>query len=147
MASGISLLDLTEGERLTEWWVVYHPRDPYFFWASWLKQGFRHAELWRPYQFGKAVTDVVWLRLTPTFELIELTLELDPTPPWILHPGCTAQKVQVLHRDYTVRQWFAFGPPSCVEVVKHALGINKFWLRTPFQLYRYIKKLNGVIRT
>jgi hypothetical protein len=79
--------------------------------------------------------------------LIELTLELDPTPPWVLHPGITAQKVQVLHRDYTVRQWFALGPPSCVEVVKHALGISSFWIRTPYQLYRYIKKLEGVVRT
>lgn len=144
-ASKVSLLDLTPGKELVEWYVVYWPRTPHFFWANWLKQGFRHVELWRPYRFGKLPQNVVWLRLTPNFEILRADLEFDPTPPWQL-PGVTVQKVQVLFKHWRVRQWFHFGPWSCTESVKAALGINKFWLRTPHQLYHYIKRHHGVLR-
>ena len=145
-ASRISLLDLTEGQRYFEWWAIYYPREPHFFWAAWMKQGFRHCELWRPYPFVSAPTDVVWLRLTPTFEILESQIDIDPTPPWIRFPGVTAQKVQILSPAYKMRQWFTIGPPSCVETCKNALGINSFFTRTPWQLYQYIKKRDGVLR-
>ena len=144
-ARRISLLDLGKDIRLVEWYVVYYPRTPYFFWTEFLKQGFRHADLWRPQHFGPSLKDVMWLRLRPTFEILESYIDFDPTPPWIKHPGVTTQKVQVLSRSYKVREWFTFGPPSCVETIKNALGINSFWTRTPWQLYQYIAKRNGVL--
>lgn len=144
--SKVSLLDLTPGQRYFEWWVVFYPRTPYFFWAGLLKQGFRHCELWREYRFGKEAHECVWLRLTPTFEILEADLDFDPRPPWIRFPGCTVQKVQVLSTAYKVRQWFHVGPISCTEIVKNALGINSFWMRTPYQLYRHLRKLDGVVR-
>jgi hypothetical protein len=124
---------------------VYYPRTPYFFWTEWLRQGFRHCDLWRAERFGPDISNVVWLRLRPTFEILESYIEFDPTPPWVKHPGATVQKVQVLSKQYKVRQWFAFGPPSCVETLKNALGISSFWVRTPYQLYNYIKRRGGVI--
>lgn len=30
---------------------------------------------------------------------------------------------------------------TCVNYVKQALGINKFWIQTPNALYRYLKKI------
>jgi hypothetical protein len=54
--------------------------------------------------------------------------------------------VQVLSKAYKVREWFSFGPPSCVETCKNALGINSFWTRTPFQLYQYIKRRGGILK-
>ena len=147
MASdGVSLLDLTEGTRLVEWYVVYYSRTPHFFWTEWLKQGFRHCDLWKPEYFGPDPENVVWLRLRPTFEMLECFLEFDPTPPWAKHPGTTVQKVQVLSKQYKVREWFTIGPPSCVETCKNALGINSFWTRTPYQLYQYIKRRGGILK-
>ena len=146
MASRISLLDLEADKRFSEWYVVYLARPPHFFWQKWVKQGFRHCELWRPYQFGKNVEDVAWLRLTPTFELLESEIVFDWRPPWMLFPDCTVQKVQVISRHYQVRQWFHFGPVTCTETVKNALAVNSFWIRTPYQLYKFLKKQNGVIR-
>jgi hypothetical protein len=143
--SKISLLDLGPGDRIIEWHVLFHPRNPHFWWAKLLKQGFRHVELMRPHYFGNTLTDVVWLVLRPDLELLESHIDFDPTPPWEKYPGVTIVPVQVLKRAWKVRQWFFAGPPSCVEIVKAALGINSFWVRTPFQLYQYIKKRNGVL--
>jgi hypothetical protein len=140
-----SLLDAADGKRWVDWFVVYYPRTPYFFWTEWMKQGFRHCDLWRPYYFGDKMTDVVWLRLKPTFEALESFIEFDPTPPWIKHPGATVQRVQVAIKAFKMREWFAFGPPSCVETCKNALGIRSFRTRTPWQLYQYIKRRGGVI--
>ena len=133
-------------ETKVEWWVVYYPRTPHFFWTEWLKQGFRHCDLWRAERFGEAPDQVIWLRLRPTFEMLECFLEFDPTSPWAKHPGATAQKVEVFSKPGKVREWFTIGPPSCVETCKNALGINSFWTRTPHQLYQYIKARGGVIR-
>lgn len=133
-------------ETKVEWWVVYHPRTPYFFWTEWLKQGFRHCDLWRPYRFGDRPENVVWLRLKPTFEMLESFIDLDPASPEEKFPGATVQKVQVLLRQGKIREWFSLGPPSCVEICKAALGINSFWTRTPYQLYQYIRRRGGILK-
>ncbi len=141
----VSLLDLTEGVRLFEWTLVYYPRVPYFFGAAWLKQGFRHVELWRAQPYGEAPDQVVWLVLKPSFEGLESFIDCDPTPPEKRASGITVQKAQVLSKLGKMRSWFFIGPPSCVEIAKDALGINSFWMRTPHQLYQYIKKRHGVL--
>jgi hypothetical protein len=141
----VSLLD-TAGFRYYEWTVVYYPRLPHYFWAKWLKQGFRHCELWRPYRYGEGVRDVAWLRVTPTFELLEAEIDFKGEPPWSRIPGCTVQPVKVLSKAYKIRQWFHFGPMTCTEFCKAALGINNFSMRTPWQLYKYIKQRAGVLK-
>lgn len=145
MPGKISLLDLTPDTRLVEWRLVYYPRTPHFFWAGWLKQGFRHVELWRAQSYGEAPDQVAWLILKPSFEILESYIDYDSTPPEKRTQGVTVQKVQVLSKFGTVRQWFHIGPFSCVEVAKYALGINSFWMRTPRQLYQYLKKRKGVL--
>lgn len=139
-----SLLDLSD-LKVREWFVVYHHRTPYFSFTKWLKPGFRHVELARPYRFGPGVNDVVWHHLLPKFELLDVELSLDPTPPWVRCPDSTVQKVTVARPLGSVRSWFDIGPLSCVEVVKMALGIRAFWVRTPWQLYQYIRKRDGVL--
>jgi hypothetical protein len=140
-----SLLDIGINDRVIDWYVVFHKREPHFWWAHWLKQGFRHVELFRPHYYGPQLTDVMWLILRPDLELLESHIDFDPTPPWTKFAGATIVKVQVLKKAWKVRQWFHMGPFSCVEVVKAALGINSFWMRTPFQLYKYLKQRHGVL--
>jgi hypothetical protein len=131
---------------LIEWDVVYHPREPHFFWAAWLKQGFRHVELWRRQPYGENPDQTLWLVLKPTFEVLESYIDCDSRSPAQRFPGATIQKVQVLSKAYKVREWFSIGPPSCVETVKNALGINSFWMRTPHQLYQYIQRRGGILK-
>ncbi len=138
---------MTDGEfRYFEWTVVYYPREPHYFWAAWLKQGFRHCELWRPYQYGEGALDIGWLRVTPTFEILEAEIDTDPASPGLRFPGTTLQPVKVFSKALKVRQWFHFGPMSCTEICKAALGINKAFVRTPWQLFNYIKQRDGILR-
>src|SRR6266478_2308519 len=97
-----SLLDIADGKRQIDWFVVYYSRPAYFFWAKWLKQDFRHCDLWRPYYFGEKLTDVVWLRLEPTFESLNSFIEFDPTPPWLKYPEATVQQVRVTVTNFKV---------------------------------------------
>lgn len=142
-------LDLfdTAGSKVREWYVVYHPRTPYYRLSGLMKQGFRHVELVRPLQYGSGVNDVMWLQLLPTFEMLDADVCIDPRPPWVMCPNSTVQKVTAVRKMPSVREWFHVGPVSCVEVAKFALGIKSFWVNTPYQLFKYIQRRNGVIIT
>lgn len=142
----LSLLD-TAGAKIRDWYVCYFPRTPYFKFAHALKQGFRHVELARPVRYGPELSDTVWLHVIPTFETLDAEVSLDPTPPWVRCPEATIQRVRATRRTGAVRSWWDMGPPTCVETVKAALGINAFFVRTPWQLYKYIDQRGGVIRS
>jgi hypothetical protein len=140
----LSLLD-TPDCKIREWYCCYFPRTPYYWFAHLWKQGYRHVELTRPLQYGPKPADVMWLNLIPTFETLDVEVSHDPRPPWVKVPGAVVQKVTVIRATPSVRSWFDIGPPSCVEIAKTALGINAFWVRTPWQLWKFIAKRNGVI--
>jgi hypothetical protein len=139
-----SLLDLADA-KIRDWYVVYHNREPYFWFTKCLKPGFRHVELTRPIYYGPNVEDVAWHNVLPAFEMIDVGIDTDPRPPWVKCPTSTVQKVTTIQPFYKVRSWFDAGPPTCVEVVKMALGIRAFFVRTPWQLYQYIHKRDGII--
>ena len=46
-------------------------------------------------------------------------------------------------RPDRVRTPWIFAPATCVEAVKAALGIRKFWIWTPRQLYKYLGGKDG----
>lgn len=139
-----SLLD-TAGGKVRDWYVVYFHRESYYSFTKFLKPGFRHVELTRPIYFGPGVEDVVWLNVLPMFEMLDAEVSTDPRPPWVKCPSATVQKVTAIAPLMSVRSWFDIGPPTCVEVAKMALGIRAFWLRTPWQLFKYIRERNGII--
>lgn len=143
-AGSPSLLDTVDA-KVREWMVVYHHREPHYSFTKLLKPGFRHVELTRPVYFGPGVNDVVWLNVMPMFEMLDVEISTDPRPPWLKCPQSTIQKVSAIAPLMSVRSWFDIGPPTCVEVVKMALGIRAFFVRTPYQLYRYISARNGII--
>lgn len=145
MPDSLSLLD-TAGMMVREWYVVYFPRVPFYWFTHYFKQGFRHVELWRPVPFGNNLGENVWLRIHPCFEMLDAEIDTSPIPPWDRFHGVTVQKVTVCKRECGIRSWFDIGPPSCVETAKAALGIRSFFTRTPSQLYRYIKHRGGVIK-
>jgi hypothetical protein len=133
------------GTKIRDWYVCYFPRTPHFWFAHLWKQGYRHVELTRPLYYGPGPQDVMWLNLLPTFETLDVEVSYDPRPPWVKAPDAIIQKVTATRPYWAVRSWFDIGPPSCVEIAKAALGINAFWVRTPWQLHKYIAKRNGVI--
>lgn len=121
-----------------EWYVIYYRRpDVNFWWSKRMNPDYRHVELWRPTRFGPESDDVLWTVMRPTFEFLEVETTLDAAPPWLRYPEVVTawQKVQTFGR----RSQFLIGPPTCVEFTKSALGIRNFWIRTPFQLFKFIE--------
>jgi len=139
-----SLLD-TADAKIRTWYLVYHHRDPFYWFTKLLEPGFRHVELTRPVSFGPNIEDVVWINVLPMFEMMDVEISTDPRPPWVKCPASVVQKVTTIQPFYRVRSWFDAGPSTCVEVAKIALGIRAFFVRTPFQLYQHIQNRDGVI--
>lgn len=144
MSRDLSLFD-TAGLKTRTWYVVYHHREPYYWFTKFLKPGFRHVEAAQEVRFGPEDHERVWLNLLPTFELLDVEISTDPRSLQEKCPTSTVQKVTTLQPLTKVRSWFDIGPPSCVEVIKMALGIRAFFVRTPWQLFRYIQRRGGVI--
>jgi len=143
MAKGIiregpSLVD-TAYHHSIDLWVVFMELDPKSrvearspFWRF-LKSGFRHVECWKYIQPG------AWLRFNTGVELIAPEVYL--RPPWELmaHLNPTVVKVQRMVPQGFWREPFFIGPLTCVEQVKAFLGVCSFFVRTPFQLYNFLR--------
>lgn len=139
----LSLLDVA-GLDTADWHVIYMNRAQDYWWAKKLKDGFQHVWLAKPVQYGPLVSDRLWLRIDPCLAFVHADVQFHAEPPWVRDHSMTVQRVTCA-RPMTVRDWFAIGPPSCVEHVKAFLGFRSLWVRTPWQLYQYIQKRGGVI--
>ncbi len=134
-----SLFDLP-GKRWARWHVVYLETPAPRFWKPFLERGFYHVQLWREERFGPDVNDVMWLVIDPGLECAFAHVVMDPTPPWVAQPNeYKVQCVETLTSAQRVRDWFHVGPVTCVELAKAFLGIRAFFVRTPFQLFKYIR--------
>ena len=83
-----------------------------------------------------------WIRCDPSVELIGV--HVYNRPPWIVlqkqKPTCLRVRRIVEKGRWRVR--FNIGPASCVELAKAFLGVPNFFIRTPFQLYNFLRKEN-----
>lgn len=106
-------------------------------WLRILKPGFRHCFIIVGGRHG-------WVFLNPLLHRTELE--------WIGgydETGAAALAGFYRRLGYTVLETAPLYPPrragppalhNCVEVVKRVLGLNVYWVWTPWQLYRYLKK-------
>ncbi len=140
-----SLLD-TEDKVTATWCVAYLDGEVSRWWTRHLKPGFQHVQLWGRVAYGDAHDEAFWVLVDPDLELVRTCIHFDPTPPW-QRPGIShTQIVRVARPRGKVREWFSFGPLSCVEVVKAYLGVSSWRIRTPYQLHEYIRGRNFVLR-
>lgn len=136
-----SLLDMPNRDYV-HWYVVYMPRTYDFWWNRHLKEGFEHVQLWRPVQFGPGLSDRFWLVVDPGLEHIETTISHSPIAPWDRGLDVSVQSVRATVRLKKIREYFFWGPITCVEVAKMHLGIASWFIRTPWQLYKHIRDNN-----
>jgi len=142
MSKEISLIDLAYRHPV-DTWVVFMNIDKSntsiarsSLWRL-LKPGFQHVEVWK-----RMATDF-WIRCDPSVEIVDV--QVYGSPPWQvlerLDPT-TIRVRRVIAKGYW-RVGFHIGPMSCVELTKAFLGIAKFSVRTPWQLYNFLRKENG----
>lgn len=102
-----------------------------------IKPGFRHVEVWKN-------TRGIWIRIDAAMEYADV--EAYELSPFVLtHESLTPTflRVQRAAPHGRLREPFHIGPLTCVELVKSYLGLRRFWIRTPFQLYKYLRKNHG----
>lgn len=125
--------------------MVYQTSPDRRWWTRFLKPEFQHVQLWRPIRYGPLVSDQFWLLIDPGMECVVTETVFRPDAPWITTPGMTVQRVVASCMEKRVRNWFFFGPVTCVEIAKAHLGLSSLWIRTPHQLHQHIAKRQGVL--
>jgi hypothetical protein len=128
----ISLVDSVNAFLVDVWLVFYDVPRGYRFWR-WMKPGFNHVEVWR-------LDRGAWARVDPCLELLNAEVYLKP--PWEtgLFPGAKFLRYTKLVKLGGIREPFMLGPITCVELVKAVLGIRTVFIRTPYALYKYLRK-------
>lgn len=118
-----------------EWWLVFTETEERYWWNRLLRKGFRHVYAMRQ-QFG------VWVRVN--FRVPCLDVEILDIPVYTpvhlaVEPGAKVVRVLAYRNQDRVRWPWVAGPVTCVETTKALLGVRRFFLWTPYQLYRYVR--------
>ena len=112
------------------------------WWDRWLRPGFTHCYL-------LVYDEVVWLLVDPTLSHLRVAIldQYEPEHPasWIVDEDATIIEARPEVADsYRSRAPWVVGPLTCVETCKQALGISDFWILTPWQLYRHLRRQHGI---
>lgn len=126
----VSLLE-TAHTFPVEWWLVYSDTDRPHWWNRWLHRSFRHVQAYR--RDGR-----IWLAYLPTAEFVDVNVLRTDEQPW--PSSAISQRVVALRPEGVMRSRCFVGPITCVEHVKALLGIRAWFVRTPYQLYRYCRR-------
>lgn len=125
-----------EGEQRA--WVVFSGKTD-LWWLRILKPGFRHCYL--------LIKDKgCWLSVDPLSNHMEI--EIQPVPEDFDLPlhfrslGMLVLPAPICRSHEKPAPIMAF---SCVEAIKRILGIHRFFVWTPYQLYRAILKMNAAV--
>jgi hypothetical protein len=135
----LSLLD-TVGAEVVDWWLVFRnlPAETaqargWWLWER-LKPGFQHVEAWR-------LDRGVWARFDPSLEFVQA--EVHTAPPWeLVNPALQPTFLRFTRaiKLGKIREPFMIGPVTCVELVKAMIGVRAPFMRTPHQLYKYLRR-------
>lgn len=101
-----------------------------------LKKGFQHVFAVKK-SFGKKF----WIAVNPMTDY--MLVDIIPTRDYPLIRDVLVDKTAtVLECEVTIREkkGHRIHFISCVETIKALLGIRAFWVITPYQLYKYLKK-------
>lgn len=103
------------------------------WWTRFLKKGYRHCLV------VLACKNNVFLLIDPILKQIDYVVcEDEKIIDYIKGMGYKFIKTEI--KQEVKDKPHIFVPFTCVEVVKRVLGITSFWIVTPYQLFKYIKK-------
>jgi len=100
-----------------------------------LKNGFRHC-------FMISQQDNRWILVDPKSNKMDIDILPHPHhfnfPRYFIEQGYHVVKVPKINVPHKILCPF---PVSCVETIKRLIGLNKFWVLTPYQLYKSLQKI------
>lgn len=129
---------LTSTHSKQKIWVVFTGQSD-IPWLKMLRRGFRHCLV--------LINDGhSWTSLDPMLNHIEIRNHYDipadfDFPAWLRSRGETVIPATPNYTNTKPAPWSLF---SCVEAVKRTLGIHKFFIFTPWQLYRHLIQTNNI---
>lgn len=135
----VSLVDLEYCHSIDVWAVFVDMDENHLrvarspFWR-WLRPGFQHVEIWKPLPIEG------WLRIDTSVEAA--VPQYFKGPPWEQLKRLNPTSIRV-RRSVTNGKWrnpFFIGPVTCVETAKAFLGVASLFIRTPYQLYKFLRK-------
>ena len=119
------------GYRFSEYYICFGGNKTHW-WTGFLKNGFYHCFLlaheknqWLIIDHVIGYTDIVFLENANPINTVR-------------NKGYMVVKAE--SNLSTNKKCHIFRPFTCVETVKHILGIANPFIFTPYQLYKYIKK-------
>jgi hypothetical protein len=147
---GLSLVDVMDAGVERTFIVFSNTNSPRWY-NRFLREGFQHC--WVLYYDGYN-----WFKVEHNYLglQMEMIVELNG---WVFNqcqnisryyanlPFYTVEEVdrdslQLACKNYR-RSKFLMVPSTCVELVKDWCAIRRYWLHTPYQLYKHILKLNS----
>jgi hypothetical protein len=115
-------------------WVVFSDETDLWF-LKILKSGFRHC-------FIIMQQDNRWVLIDPRSDKTEIQILPHPHhfnfPRFWIEQGKTVVKIPQVQ---TPRKIASILPISCVEIIKRFIGLHRWWIVTPHQLYRALVKI------
>lgn len=126
---------MKQGNEYTrKYYVVFSDSDRKKWWTSFLKKGFRHVHVLRESDCGEhwilanAVGGNIFLDIFPLICLQDIYRNSTIVEYW-----------SQMHQE----PFFKIAQLNCVELVKMVLGIRKFRIFTPYQLFKHIGGSHG----
>tara|TARA_R110000765_G_scaffold273431_2_gene372158 strand:- start:1221 stop:1637 length:417 start_codon:yes stop_codon:yes gene_type:complete len=133
-------MDKPQEKRAPEsWYVVFGKADHPYWWNRFLKPTWMHITLlhWDGYN---------WIKCEPNLAYIDIsiltTVQSDTVQTITSRCGHTAVEYlarrEVIGKRQKMRAVFALC--NCVETAKAVLGIRAWYVFTPWQLFKYIRR-------
>lgn len=121
----------------TKIWIIFSGQAD-LPWLKILKPGFRHCLILL--HDGRN-----WLTIDPMLNHLDVIIHYDIQegvnfPALLRAQGHTVMSAKM---DRSRKTPAPFMLLTCVEVIKRLLGLHKFFIFTPWQLYRHLEKLNA----
>lgn len=113
-------------------WVVFSGKAD-LPWLRFLKPGFRHC-------FVLLHDGLHWFSCDPMLNRTEIRVHRHvpadyDLPSWLAGRGLTVVPARMERAHKSPAPWMFY---SCVEAVKRVLGLRRFFIFTPWQLYRHL---------
>jgi len=115
-------------------WIVFTGKTDLKI-LRFFKKGFKHCFIILRTPFGWATIDPLYLNTDINFYDDED--HKTSLPEWFSGQGCVVVHTQTMQPQYKIQMP---GIYSCVESAKKIIGLNKFFILTPWQLYKYLNK-------
>ena len=127
-------------KTIVNYYIIFTESSQNHWLLKRLKREFQHV-----LAIKKSVGGHYWIVINPLFPytLVDIIPVLDYPDIRTLLNGHKYKTVMTVKAEVNIKERYTLCIINCVEIIKSLLGIRAFWVWTPYQLYKYLKKHGG----